>query len=115
MLRAELIRTCSHEKVAHAALRSIGGDFCVRIEMLARARGVSAGAFAAERVRRFAEEACEASWEALGRATRGADAPILVGLRWIVERSLGDESDDGEGVRSCRLPRRVVSGFEARA
>jgi len=113
MLRAELIRTCSHEKVAHAALRSIGGDFCVRIEMLARARGVSA--FAAERVRRFADEACEASWEALGRATRGADAPILVGLRWIVERSLGDESDDGEGVRSCRLPRRVVSGFEARA
>jgi len=100
MLRAELIRTCSHDKVAEAAVRSIGGAFHERVALLSRACGVSCGAFAAQRVRRFSDEACEADWEALVNAVRKADAPILTGLRWIVERSLDEER------AFCGWPRR---------
>jgi hypothetical protein len=107
MIRAELIRTCTHEKVAEAAVRSIGGAFCERVTLLARACGASCGAFAAQRVRRFSDEACETEWEALATAVRGADAPILVGLRWIVERSLDDE-------RACCGGARRAHGREAR-
>lgn len=103
MLRAELIRTCSHEKVAEAAVRSIGGPFCERVTLLARACGVSCGDFAAQRVRRFADEACDAEWEALATAVRGADAPILVGLRWIVERSLDEERACCGGARPAQV------------
>ncbi len=114
MLHAELIRTCSHEKVAEAAIRSVGGAFCERVTLLARACGVSCGAFAAQRVRRFAEEACEEHWEALEKAVRGADTPILVGLRWIVERSLDEERQQDKGERAaCGWPRRTPA-LEAR-
>ena len=68
MLRAELINSCSHEKVAEAAILSIGGEFRDRVALLARASDVSTGHYAAQCVRRFAEEANEQDWEsAVGR------------------------------------------------
>mgnify|MGYP007004380965 CR=1 FL=1 len=91
MLRAELINSCSHEKVAEAAILSIGGEFRDRVALLARASDVSTGHYAAQCVRRFAEEANEQDWEALSAVIAGCDTPILHGLRWLVETMLDGE------------------------
>lgn len=99
MLRTELINSCSHEKVAEAAILSIGGDFRDRVALHARASNVTTGRYAANCIRRFAEEAHEDDWEALSAEIAGCDQPILHGLRWLVEIML-----DGElpGVRGSR-------------
>ncbi|MBX9757396.1 MAG: hypothetical protein K2Y29_01380 [Beijerinckiaceae bacterium] len=85
MLRCEIIRTCSHEKVAEAAILSIGAGFQERIALLAATAGKRPGAYVADLIARFDEEACDRDKEALKCATTGSDMPILDGLRWIVE------------------------------
>lgn len=102
-LHREIIRTCSHGKVAEAAVASIGGEFCARVELLANASGLDAGAFVARQVRRFADEHCAHDIEALSAATRGSEIPILDGLRWIVEATL----DDARRERRARCDRFV--------
>lgn len=84
---AELIRSCSHEKVADAALASIGLGFQRKIASVARADGLSSGAYAASVVRAFARAASERDWSELAARIEGADMPILTGLRHIVETS----------------------------
>jgi hypothetical protein len=109
MLTCEIIRTCAHEKVAEAAVLSIGTAFRDRVALLAAASGMSAGAYVAELVRRFSEEANERDLEALTAATVGSDMPILKGLRWIVEFMIdGATHRDGD-------PRRIRSGGADRA
>lgn len=104
MLRAELIKSCSHEKVAEAAVLSIGGDFRDRVILLACASGASPGSLASECVRRFAEEAQDEDWEALASVLAGCDIPILHGLRWLVETMLDGElpSERGKGASHQR-------------
>ena len=97
MLCAELINSCSHDKVAEAAVLSIGGDFNKRVAMLARASNMTPGRFAAQYVRRFSEEAQDEDWDALAAVIAGCDTPILHGLRWLVETML---DEDVQGVRS---------------
>ena len=104
MLCAELINSCSHDKVAEAAVLSIGGDFHDRVVMLARASNMTPGRFAAQFVRRFAEEAHDEDWDALAAVVAGCDTPILYGLRWLVETML---DEDVQGMRSeARIQRR---------
>ncbi len=94
MIIREIVRTCSNPHVAHAAVASIGGDFARRFSSDAEKRNLTSGLFAAGLVRRFSRHAAERDWEGVGEATRGADQPILSGLRYILER--GVESDQGD-------------------
>jgi hypothetical protein len=94
MIIREILRTCSNPHVARAAVASIGGDFAQRVSRDAAKRNLTSGLFAAGLVRRFSRRAGERDWEGVGEATRGADQPILSGLRYILER--GVELDDGD-------------------
>jgi hypothetical protein len=94
MIVREIVRTCSNPHVARAAVASIGGDFARRFSRDAAKRNLPSGLFAAGLVRRFSRQAGERDWQGVGEATRGADQPILSGLRYILER--GAELDEGE-------------------
>ena len=88
MIVREIVVTCSNAHIARAAVASIGGDFARRLARDAAQRQLSSGVFAAGLVRRFSVRAAESDWEGVDEATRGADQPILSGLRYILERSL---------------------------
>ena len=94
MIVREIVRTCSNPHVARAAVASIGGDFARRVSRDAEKRNLTSGFFAAGLVRRFSRNAGERDWKGVGEATRGADQPILSGLRYILEHGAElDESD----------------------
>jgi hypothetical protein len=84
----EIVRTCSNAHVARAAVASIGGDFAERFAEDASRRDLPSGVFAAKLVQDFAVKADEGDWEGVCEATRGADQPILSGLRYILDRRL---------------------------
>ena len=88
MILREVVLTCSNPHVARAAIASIGGDFAHRFSRDAAERNLPSGLHAARLVRHFARNADEGDWEGLCEAVRGADMPILAGLRFILERSL---------------------------
>jgi hypothetical protein len=94
MIVREIVRTCSNPHVARAAVASIGGDFARRFMRDAEKRNLTSGLFAAGLVRRFSRHAGERDWKGVGEATRGADQPILSGLRYILEH--GAELDDSD-------------------
>lgn len=83
-LIAEIIRTCSHEKVAQAAVASMGPYFAEKVGMTADAQGLSVGAFTARAVREFEKSSGEEEWQVLRQAMDGTDQPILIGLRHIL-------------------------------
>src|SRR5580693_101571 len=96
MIVLEIVKTCSNPHIARAAVASIGGDFARRFKRDAATRNLSSGLLASHLVRHFAQKAEEADWEGVDEATRGADQPILSGLRYILERGVelgGDEAN----------------------
>ena len=93
MIMREIIVTCSNPHVARAAVASIGGDLARRLEHDADRRRVGVGLLASRRVCDFAERAHVSDWKGVRAAMRGADMPILSGLRYILER---DEEIAGE-------------------
>jgi hypothetical protein len=94
MIVREIVRTCSNPHVARAAVASIGGDLARRVSRDAEKRNLTSGLFAAGLVRRFSRAAGARDWEGVDEATRGADQPILSGLRYILEHGAElDESD----------------------
>ena len=97
MLMDDIFHSCTHEKVAQAAVACIGGAFADRVRHVASVRGVTPGAFAASAVRRFDRNASGDARDILRRALRGTDQPILQGLRLILEPSL-DEVDECQKV-----------------
>ncbi len=101
MLLEEILHTCSHEKVAQAAVASLGFVFLSRVKYAADRRGVSVGAFAANVVREFGEDPQAHEWRAVDRAMDKADQPILCGLQIILERQLGESTLSG-GWRDAR-------------
>ena len=95
MIVREIVRTCSNPHIARAAVASIGGDFARRFSRDAEKRNLNSGLFAAGLVRRFSRQAGASDWEGVSEAARGADQPILSGLRYILERGVElDEDDD---------------------
>jgi hypothetical protein len=88
MVVAEIIKTCTHAKVAQAAVASIGGDFSSRVNVVAVRRGVDAGAFAAEAVKDFDRRAGVGQRRAIEAAVERTDMPVLHGLRIILEDAL---------------------------
>ena len=116
MIVREIVATCSNAHIARAAVASIGGDFARRLARDAAQRHLSSGAFAAGLVRRFSVRAAECDWRGVDEATRGADQPILSGLRYILEHSL-ETAEEGEDVRLGKgwpALARSPSGFDAR-
>ncbi len=87
-LIADLIHSCSNEKVAQAAVASIGGGFAERVHAAACDSGVNAGRFVAVIVRDFDQRANEQARQKLRLKIAGADQPLLFGLRHIVESAL---------------------------
>jgi hypothetical protein len=94
---AEIIHTCSHEKVAHAAVASMGPSFAEKVRVAAGKLDLSTGAFAARVVREFDECSGEAERQAIRKAMGGSDQPILTGLRLILRAII--EEGDAERVR----------------
>jgi hypothetical protein len=84
-LIAEIIHTCSHEKVAQAAVASMGSGFAGKVGVTAGANGLSIGAFTARAVREFEKIGGEQEKQALRHAMNGSDQPILAGLQYILE------------------------------
>jgi hypothetical protein len=85
----EIVRTCSNAHVARAALASIGGEFAARVSEKARETELTTGVFVAHLVKDFSRRAGDDEWDEVDEAARGADQPILSGLRYIVGSALG--------------------------
>ena len=85
MIVDEIVATCSHPKIAGAALRCIGGDFVEEIVQDARATGLPPEAFVALVVARFGAVATPADRVAVSQAVKGHDMPLLEGLRRIIK------------------------------
>jgi len=105
MIVREIVLTCSNPHVARAAVASIGGDFARRFSRDAASRNLSSGLLASHLVRHFARRAGDTDWEGVDEATRGADQPILSGLRYILERGL-ELLEDGRQPREGWIPPR---------
>ena len=85
----EIVRTCSNVHVARAALASIGGEFAERFTADASRRDLPSGVLAARMVRAFAVHAADDERRTVEAVARGADQPVLVGLRYILAQGLG--------------------------
>ena len=90
-LIAEIIHTCSHEKVAQAAVASMGSAFAGKVGVSAGACGLSIGAFTARAVQEFDALSGEAERQAVRNAMDGADQPILTGLQLILSPLIDKE------------------------
>jgi hypothetical protein len=88
----EIVRTCSNAHIAHAALASIGGDFAERFAADASRREMASGVLAARFVRAFGRHAPVGERQSVEALTHGADQPILVGLRYILDNGLRAEA-----------------------
>ncbi len=95
----EIIHTCSNEKVAQAAVASIGFVFALRVKTAAESHGLSVGAFAARVVREFGRAADEREHKVVRGAMERSDHPILSGLMTILERRINAESTLGHAGR----------------
>ncbi len=84
-LIAEIVHSCSNEKVAQAAVASIGSDFAGKVSATASAYGMSIGAFTAHAVLQFDRSVGEDEKAVLRQAMRGSDQPILFGLHRILQ------------------------------
>jgi hypothetical protein len=91
-LIAEIVHTCSNEKVAQAAVASIGSDFSCRVKSTASAYGMTIGAFTAQTVRQFERSVGEDQKNEIRAVMRGADQPILSGLRFILKPAIETET-----------------------
>jgi hypothetical protein len=94
MILREIVHTCSNAHVARAALASIGGEFAKQFAAKASHRNMSAGVLAAAMVKEFSAKAPDEEWEGVDEAVRGADQPILSGLRYILAQGLRNKKDE---------------------
>jgi len=88
MILQEIVHTCSNPHVARAALASIGGEFAADFAARASRKNMPVGVLAARLVTEFSIRADEPEWDRVDEAVRGADQPILSGLRYILSRAL---------------------------
>lgn len=113
MTLREIVHTCSNPHVTSAALASIGGDFALRFAAGASRRHMAAGALAARLVREFSIHAADEELDGVDEAARGADQPILSGLRYILSRGLRDEIEDWSGNGDFRAAPQISRARQA--
>lgn len=87
-LIAEIVRTCSNERVAQAAVASLGSEFAGRVGASASANGLSIGSFTARAVQQFERSVGEKEKQTLREIMRGSDQPILSGLHHILQPTI---------------------------
>lgn len=105
MMLREIVHTCSNANVARAALASIGGEFAMRFAADASRRNMPAGVLAARMVEEFSANAADEEWDGVDDAVRGADQPILTGLRYILAQGLRKRNMESRGRNeSCGAP-----------
>ena len=92
MTAREIIHTCSNVHVARAALASMGGDVAARVVDRAQSANLSVGALVAHMVKDFSRRAEDDQWDGVDEAARGADQPILSGLRYILDNELNKDA-----------------------
>jgi len=105
-LLREIVHSCSNRHVAYAALSSIGGDFAKRVVARAMLSSLAPGPFVAAIVKEFSRRAEDHEWDGLEDAMRGADQPVLIGLRHILDRSMSLEWSHVSPERYSRQSRR---------
>jgi hypothetical protein len=84
-LIAEVVHSCSNEKVAQAAVASIGREFAGKVKATASVYGMSMGAFTARTVIQFDRTCGGEEKQALRRIMQGTDQPILTALEHILK------------------------------
>jgi hypothetical protein len=87
MILHKIVRSCSYPPVARAALASIGGEFAAQIEARALRCNISPGVLVARIVEEFSSRASHKERSGIQEAARGADQPILAGLRYILSEA----------------------------
>jgi hypothetical protein len=90
MLVADIMHSCSNDKVAKVAVACIGGSFADRVQACAREKGLNSGKFVSLVVRHFARRADGDAYVRLNEKMAGADQPLLQGLRYIIETAMDD-------------------------
>jgi hypothetical protein len=103
----EIIRSCGHALIAEAAILSIGRNYAEDVRVVAKSHGMSLGTYTAKMVRHFDRAATASTRRALTEAIRQTDQPVLVGLRFIIDRAMA-EDDEGE-LESSPAPRRDLA------
>lgn len=93
----EILHTCSNEKVAQAAVASLGFAFASRVRGEAEGHGVTTGVLVAGIVRDFGKTADADDRRAVVRAMEKTDQPILVGLRFILDAYMQTKRDSADG------------------
>ena len=94
----EIVRTCSNAHVARAALASIGGEFAEQFTADASRRDLPSGVLAARMVRAFAVHAADDERRSVDAVARGADQPVLAGLRYILATGMGAARSAAEDI-----------------
>lgn len=84
MLIEEIVRTCANDRVAHAAVASIGRNFLGEVSDRATAYDMSVGAFTALSVDRFTRHGDEGELRSVAEAMRKSQEPVLAGLHRIL-------------------------------
>jgi hypothetical protein len=107
MMFAEIIHSCTKEKLDEAAVASISASFARDIQSVAEARDMVVGEYAAGLVRRFHWRASDADRLALSRAMMRSQTPVLAGLRHILEAMMGDEAVEAAQCRAMTSRTRV--------
>lgn len=118
MLVADMMHSCSNDKVAKVAVACIGGSFADRVQACARENGLNSGKYVSLVVRHFARRADSRAYAKLSEKIAGADQPLLQGLRYIVESAMDDcapfpEGESDSGSYRDSFGRRSASGPEA--
>jgi hypothetical protein len=84
----EILHTCSNEKIAQAAVLSLGFDFASRVRSAAEGHGITTGVLVAGIIRDFGKTADADDRRLVTRTMEKTDQPLLVGLRFIVDAYL---------------------------
>ncbi len=90
MLVSDILKSCSHERVAEAAVASIGGDFAHHVRRRAGERGHSVGGSTANHVKQFSRQASKRDGRLLLATLRGEDLALLAGLQAVMVRKMAD-------------------------
>lgn len=105
MLIQEIVRSCASERVAEAAVVSIGRSFSSKIAEVASTYDMSVGAFTALSVHRFIRHGDEGELRAVMNAMTASQEPVLAGLHRILCIMLAAGAPAGEGRVHERAPR----------
>ena len=105
MLIEEIVRSCANDRVAQAAVASIGRSFLAEVTDRATAYDMSVGSFTALSVDRFRRHGDEGELRSVAEAMRGSQEPVLAGLHRILCIMLVSGGRSHEQRRQDRMPR----------